>query len=83
MNGTHEDKRLAQRNRDLYDTFKSDIRGTAPDFRPFEKPEEYVSLDDVEEKMTLTIRDPGVKAMGIYDVRKVIKEYVFAFHYGH
>jgi hypothetical protein len=83
VHGTHEDKRLAQRNRDIYAIFKSDIRGTAPDFRPFDKPEEYVSLDNVEGKMTLTIRHPGVKAMGIYDVRRVIKEYVFAFHYGH
>ncbi|OJA20284.1 hypothetical protein AZE42_13533, partial [Rhizopogon vesiculosus] len=71
VNGSHEDKRLAQRNRALYAIFKRDIRGTAPDFRPFDNPKEYVSLDDIEGKMTLTERDPGVKVMGIYDVRRL------------
>jgi GTPase SAR1 family protein len=74
VNGSHEDKRLAQRNRALYAIFKRDIRGTAPDFRPFEKPEEYVPLDDTKGKMTLIERDPGVKVMGIYDVSRVIHE---------
>ncbi|KAG2044019.1 hypothetical protein BDR03DRAFT_996026 [Suillus americanus] len=74
VNGSHEDKRLAQRNRALYSIFKRDIRGTAPDFRPFDTPEEYVPLDDTQGKMTLIERDPGVKVMGIYDVRKVIHE---------
>ena len=78
VNGTHEDKCLAQRNRAHYAIFKSEIRGTAPDFRPFEKPEEYIPLDDIEGNMILTKRDPGVKAMGIYDVGKVIREYVLA-----
>ncbi|KAG1844213.1 P-loop containing nucleoside triphosphate hydrolase protein [Suillus subalutaceus] len=73
-NGSHEDKRLAQRNRALYAIFKRDIRGTAPDFRPFNEPKGYVPLDDIEENMTLTERDPGVKVMGIYDIRKVIQE---------
>ncbi|KAG1812617.1 P-loop containing nucleoside triphosphate hydrolase protein [Suillus subaureus] len=73
-NGSHEDKRLAQRNRALYAIFKRDIRGTAPDFRPFNDPEDYVPLDDTEENMTLTERDPGVKMMGIYDIRKAIQE---------
>ncbi|KAG2073824.1 hypothetical protein BDR04DRAFT_1151940, partial [Suillus decipiens] len=74
VNGSHEDKRLAQRNRALYSIFKRNIRGTAPDFRPFEKPEEYVPLDDTQGKMTLIERDPGVKMMGIYDVSKVIHD---------
>ncbi|KAG2355058.1 P-loop containing nucleoside triphosphate hydrolase protein [Suillus spraguei] len=74
VNGSHEDKRLAQRNRALYAVFKRDIRGTAPDFRPFNEPEDCVPLDDTEGKMTLTERDPGVKAMGIYDIRRVIHE---------
>ncbi|KAG1745120.1 P-loop containing nucleoside triphosphate hydrolase protein [Suillus paluster] len=74
VNGSHEDKRLAQRNRALYAIFKRDIRGTAPDFRPFDKPEDYVPLDDTEGKMTLTERDPGVKVMGIYDVSRVIED---------
>ena len=79
VNGSHEDKRLAQENRARYAVFKRDIRGTAPDFRPFEHPEEYVPLDDIDEKMTLIYRDPGVKTMGIYDVRTVINEYVLVF----
>ncbi|KAG1838318.1 P-loop containing nucleoside triphosphate hydrolase protein [Suillus subluteus] len=72
--GSHQDKRLAQRNRALYAIYKRDIRGTAPDFRPFNEPEDYVPLDDTEENMTLAERDPGVKVMGIYDIRKVIEE---------
>jgi vacuolar protein sorting-associated protein 1 len=79
VNGSHEDKRLAQRNRALYAIFKRDIRGTAPDFRPFDRPEEYVPLDDIEGKMTLTERDSRVKVMGIYDVSRVIAEYVLIF----
>ncbi|KAG2141892.1 P-loop containing nucleoside triphosphate hydrolase protein [Suillus clintonianus] len=74
VSGSHEDKRLAQQNRALYAVFKRDIRGTAPDFRPFNQPEAYVPLDDTEGNMTLTERDPGVKTMGIYDIRKVIQE---------
>ncbi|KAG2064866.1 hypothetical protein BDR04DRAFT_1162086, partial [Suillus decipiens] len=74
VNGSHEDKRLAQRNRAFYSIFKRDIRGTAPDFRPFEKPENYVALDDTEGEMALTERDPGVEMMGIYDISKVIQE---------
>ncbi|KAG2078691.1 hypothetical protein BDR04DRAFT_1087206 [Suillus decipiens] len=79
VNGNHEDKRLAQQNRAFYSMFKRDIRGTAPDFSPFEEPEDYVALDDTEGKMTLTERDPGVKMMGIYDISQVIQEYVSAF----
>lgn len=74
VNGSNKDKCLAQRNRAFYSIFKRDIRGTAPDFRPFDKPEDYVPLDDIEEKMTLTDRDPGVQMMGIYDISKVIHE---------
>ncbi|KAG1856026.1 P-loop containing nucleoside triphosphate hydrolase protein [Suillus subalutaceus] len=74
VNGSHEDKILAQRNRALYAIFKRDIRGTAPDFRPLENPEECPPLDDTQGKMTLTERDPGVKMMGIYDISKVIQE---------
>ncbi|KAG2743383.1 hypothetical protein P692DRAFT_201171206 [Suillus brevipes Sb2] len=74
VNGSHEDKRLAQRNRALYANFKRDIRGTAPDFRPFTHPEQYISLDDTEGNMTLSERDPGVKVVGVNDIRKVIQE---------
>jgi hypothetical protein len=79
VNGSHEDKRLAQRNRAIYSDFKREIRGTAPDFRPFDRPEEYVPLDDIEGTMTLTMRNPGVKTMGIHDVSKAIQEYVSLF----
>ncbi|KAG1772028.1 P-loop containing nucleoside triphosphate hydrolase protein [Suillus occidentalis] len=74
VNGSHEDKRLAQRNRALYAIFKRDIRGTAPDFRPLEIPGTCPPLDDTQEKMTLTERDPGVKMMGIHDISKVIED---------
>ncbi|KAG2148928.1 P-loop containing nucleoside triphosphate hydrolase protein [Suillus clintonianus] len=74
VNGSHEDKRLAQRNRAHYAIFKRDIRGTAPDFRPYENPEERPPLDDTEGKMTLTERDPGVKMMGVHDISKVIDD---------
>ncbi|KAG1775502.1 P-loop containing nucleoside triphosphate hydrolase protein [Suillus placidus] len=74
VNGSHEDKCLAQRNRTLYAIFKRDIRGTAPDFRPFNQPEHYVPLDDTEGNMTLSERDPGVKVVGINDIRKVIQD---------
>ncbi|KAG1852536.1 hypothetical protein F4604DRAFT_1933686 [Suillus subluteus] len=74
VNGSHEDKCLAQRNRTLYAIFKRDIRGTAPDFRPFSHPEHYVPLDDTEGNMTLSERDPGVKVVGINDIHKVIQE---------
>jgi hypothetical protein len=74
VNGSHEDKLLAQRNRALYAIFKRDIRGTAPDFRPLENPEDCPPLDDTEGKMTLTERDPGVQMMGIYDISKAIQE---------
>ncbi|KAG2129046.1 P-loop containing nucleoside triphosphate hydrolase protein [Suillus bovinus] len=75
VNGSHEGKHLAQRNRALYAIFKKDIRGTTPDFRPFDQPEDFVLvLDDTEDNMTLSERDPGVKVMGIYDIRKVVQE---------
>lgn len=82
VNGSYQDKDLAQRNRALYTIFKRDIRGTAPDFRPFNQPEDFVPLDDTEGNMTLSERDPGVKVLGIYDIRNVIQEYVFVFHSG-
>ncbi|KAG1834900.1 P-loop containing nucleoside triphosphate hydrolase protein [Suillus variegatus] len=74
VNGSYQDKDLAQRNRALYTIFKRDIRGTAPDFRPFNQPEDFVPLDDTEGNMTLSERDPGVKVLGIYDIRNVIQE---------
>ncbi|KIJ57924.1 hypothetical protein HYDPIDRAFT_120172 [Hydnomerulius pinastri MD-312] len=74
VSGTSSDKSLAQRNRALYALFKRDIRGTAPDFRPFHPPEEYEPFDDLEREKTLSERDPNVQTMGVYQVRKTIKE---------
>ncbi|KAH7921346.1 hypothetical protein BV22DRAFT_1107246 [Leucogyrophana mollusca] len=67
------DKTLAQRNRGLYARFKKDIRGTAPDFRPFVDPERYKRIDD-KEPLDDHVVNPGVRTMGLLDVRKVIKD---------
>ncbi|KAF9220695.1 hypothetical protein BS17DRAFT_810582 [Gyrodon lividus] len=72
--GTGSDKSLAQQNRALYELLKRNIRGTAPDFRPFEQPVHFVPFDDLNGAMVLSERDPGVSTMGVYEVRKVIKE---------
>ncbi|KAF8839203.1 hypothetical protein BDN67DRAFT_906031 [Paxillus ammoniavirescens] len=74
VDGTSSDKRLAQRNRALYAIFKRDIRGTAPDFRPFERPGMYKSFDALEPDDTMWKRDPMVQIMGVLDVQKTIKE---------
>ncbi|KAF9220693.1 hypothetical protein BS17DRAFT_882330 [Gyrodon lividus] len=74
VDGTSSDKRLAQRNRALYAIFKRDIRGTAPDFRPFEHPEKYKLFDDLEPGDSSVGKGPGVKTMGVFDVRKTIQE---------
>ncbi|KIK91551.1 hypothetical protein PAXRUDRAFT_830752 [Paxillus rubicundulus Ve08.2h10] len=74
VDGTSSDKTLAQRNRALYAVFKRDIRGTAPDFRPFERPEIYRTFDALEPDETLWERDPGVQTMGVLDVQNTIKE---------
>ena len=48
--GASSDKNLAQRNRALYTLFAHNIRGTSPDFRPFEHPTQYsrIVLDSEE-----------------------------------
>ncbi|KIK78305.1 hypothetical protein PAXRUDRAFT_334451 [Paxillus rubicundulus Ve08.2h10] len=74
VDGTSSDKRLAQRNRALYATFKKDIRGTAPDFRPFENPENYTPFDTLEPDEALGDQNPGVKTMGLAEVRQTIKD---------
>ncbi|KIJ08543.1 hypothetical protein PAXINDRAFT_120297, partial [Paxillus involutus ATCC 200175] len=74
VDGTSSDKRLAQRNRALYAIFKRDIRGTAPDFRPFERPGMYRPFDALEPDDTMWERDPMVQTMGVLDVRNTIKE---------
>ncbi|KIJ12489.1 hypothetical protein PAXINDRAFT_171186 [Paxillus involutus ATCC 200175] len=75
IDGTSSDKRLAQRNRALYADFKRDIRGTAPDFRPFERPHRYEPLDSLEPNEPFLIRrNPGVRTMGLSEVRQAIKD---------
>ncbi|KAH7883417.1 P-loop containing nucleoside triphosphate hydrolase protein, partial [Phlebopus sp. FC_14] len=74
VNGTSSDKSLAQRNRALYSILKKDIRGTAPDFRPFEDPEAYNPIDNLDSDRTLTNRDPSVTMMGLLEVRMTIQE---------
>jgi hypothetical protein len=51
--------------------FKRDIRGTAPDFRPFERPERCTPFDALEPDETLGIGNPGVQTMGLSEVRQV------------
>ena len=41
VSGSSSDKTLAQRNRTHYTIFARNIRGTSPDFRPFEQPTLY------------------------------------------
>ncbi|EIW77518.1 hypothetical protein CONPUDRAFT_61569 [Coniophora puteana RWD-64-598 SS2] len=75
VSGTNAYKDLAQRNRAAYTIFKRSIRGTAPDFRPFERPYEYtdpINIPELREDITWPI-DPRVSPMALYDVRKVVK----------
>ncbi|KIJ12488.1 hypothetical protein PAXINDRAFT_171173 [Paxillus involutus ATCC 200175] len=74
IDGTSSDKRLAQRNRALYADFKRDIRGTAPDFRPFENPKQYTPFDSLEPNETLGARNRRVRTMGLSEVRQAIKD---------
>ncbi|KIJ12486.1 hypothetical protein PAXINDRAFT_171167 [Paxillus involutus ATCC 200175] len=74
VDGTSSDKGLARRNRELYGVFKRDIRGTAPDFRPFEQPNMYRPFDALEPDEIFGDRNPGVQTMGVSEVRQVIKE---------
>ncbi|KAF8839213.1 hypothetical protein BDN67DRAFT_906024 [Paxillus ammoniavirescens] len=74
IDGTGSDKRLAQRNRALYADFKRDIRGTAPDFRPFANPEQYKPFDSLEPNEIFVTRNPAVRTMGLSEVRQAIKD---------
>lgn len=79
VSGTNSDKSLAQRNRALYTIFAQDIRGTAPDFRPFEQPGQYLRIEALEPEAA-AVANVEVKTMGVCDVRKTIKESVpFSF----
>jgi vacuolar protein sorting-associated protein 1 len=70
------DKSLAQRNRALYTIFAKEIRGTSPDFRPFEEPEKYMRIDTLDSEEGCEVQDHRVQTMGVYEVRNVIKEFV-------
>ncbi|KAH0834801.1 P-loop containing nucleoside triphosphate hydrolase protein [Lanmaoa asiatica] len=72
--GVSSDKSLAQRNRALYTVFAQDIRGTSPDFRPFEKPTQYVAIDVLDSDEHVTVKNDRVQTMGVYEVRKTILE---------
>ena len=78
VSGASSDKSLAQRNRALYTLFARDIRGTSPDFRPFEDPthRNYSLIDGLDSEECSEVRNDLVQIMGVYDVRQTIKEYV-------
>ena len=76
VSGTSSDKSLAQRNRALYTIFAHDIRGTFPDFRPFEQPMQYKRIDALESEEATVVPNVKVQTMGVYDIRKTIKESV-------
>jgi len=76
VSGTGSDKRLAQRNRAFYTLFAQDIRGTSPDFRPFENPAQHVPLDALDSEDRAEVRNDRVQIMGVYEVRKTIRESV-------
>ena len=69
-------KTLAQRNRALYTIFARGIRGTSPDFRPFDDPTQYFPIDGLESEECVEVRNDKVQIMGVYDVRKTISESV-------
>jgi vacuolar protein sorting-associated protein 1 len=77
VDGESEDKRFVQSNRALYTIFKKAIRGTAPDFRPFEDHTLYTrpAIDDPEfDDNKMDVRDPNVKVLDLWAVRGVIQE---------
>ena len=76
VSGASSDKSLVQRNRALYTLFARDIRGTSPDFRPFEDPIQHSLIDALDSEERSEVRNDLVQVMGLYDVRKTIKEYV-------
>lgn len=76
VSGSSSDKSLAQRNRALYTILARDIQSTSPDFRPFEQPTQYVSIDLLDPEEWAEVRNERVKIMGVLDVRKTIKESV-------
>ena len=75
VSGASSDKSLAQRNQALYTIFARHIRGTSPDFRPFEQPEQHTRIDPFESEEDVPA-NTKVMTMGVFEVGKVIKEYV-------
>jgi hypothetical protein len=82
--GEGVNKTFIHRNKGYYAFFKSSIRRTALDFRPFENPNEYVRPEEPDEESTAEDVADLYKAsvlipekLGLYDVRKVIKRFVF------
>ena len=76
VSGASSDKSLAQRNRALYTIFARSVRGAYPDFRPFENPMEYVLMDALDPEEAAVDASEEVETMGVYEVRKIIKELV-------
>ncbi|KAH7908747.1 P-loop containing nucleoside triphosphate hydrolase protein [Hygrophoropsis aurantiaca] len=70
------DKTLAQRNRALYSQFKRDIRGTAPDFRPFSDPQDYTRIEPDHEDWESPddyVPNPNVQTMGLQEVKEFLR----------
>jgi len=67
---------LANSNRARYNEFKADIRNTAPDFRPYENPEEHERPNYREPDVDDDALPPptGSQTLGLLDVRRVIVE---------
>jgi vacuolar protein sorting-associated protein 1 len=79
VHGESADKCLVQSNRALYAIFKKAVRGTAPDFRPFDDHTLYSrpTVDDPEfNDDKVHVRDPNVKALDLWAVRGVIQQWV-------
>jgi hypothetical protein len=69
--GKEEQKQLSQKNRGRYLTFKREILGTAPDFRPFHSGD-YGSSTFVGGEAS-RIPNPKVKPLYLTDVSDVIE----------
>jgi hypothetical protein len=69
-------KDLANSNRVRYQQFKAHIRNTAPDFRPYENPQQYARPVYREPDGDDASLPPptGSQTLGLLDVRRVIVE---------
>ena len=68
--GKSEPHTMVQTNRKIYEAWKDTISATAPDFRPFENPDDHLMLADEPE---FDARVAG-SAIGVKEVKKVIDE---------